>query len=233
MSEYYKELPDRVDDAFLAIEREARNHYDEVFANLDDFGSASSAQYEYMVKVQAAARHAEIDTLMKIDIPSPTREDTYNFYNLFRADVEAAIIDIRFARIKGADQFSVELDAKAKSDIHDHIGKIRQVIEQADLDQNKKNALFDRLTALAAEVDRNRTRFGAFTSNALVLAVVADKYISLMRFISPMLERLGKAKSDEETHGLPPPKRRAILEPPKAEPSAQRATADTDDEIPF
>jgi len=54
------------------------------------------------------------------------------------------------------------LTGEEKKEIHVHIERIRTLIDGSGLDDRKKNALLDRLTELAAEVNRNGTRTDRF-----------------------------------------------------------------------
>ncbi len=68
------------------------------------------------------------------------------------------------------------LDETEKTIIHSKIANIREIIEKSDLSDRKKNALFDRLSNLIKEVDRNGTKTDAFFAFAGDLAFVARDF---------------------------------------------------------
>lgn len=68
------------------------------------------------------------------------------------------------------------LDPAEKKDIQIHIEKIRSIIEGSQLADGKKNALFDRLSDLTSEVNRNGTRTDRFFAFASEFAFCARDF---------------------------------------------------------
>jgi hypothetical protein len=54
------------------------------------------------------------------------------------------------------------LETDEKQAIHKHLEKVRSIIEKSQLEDRKKNALFEKLSELAVEVNRNGTRTDRF-----------------------------------------------------------------------
>ena len=68
------------------------------------------------------------------------------------------------------------LEAEEKKEIHNHIANIRSIIESSSLHDRKKNSLFQRLSELVIEVDRNGTRTDRFFAFAAEVAFCAGDF---------------------------------------------------------
>ena len=136
-------------------------------------------------------------------------------------------------RLKTGGQTIVVLDATAREAIHALINAMREKLNELTLPENKREALFDKLNAFAAEVDRNRTRTEAFLSFVVDVArtagTVSDELKPLRQPIDRILDLIEKASN--WTDALPPWKDRKRIEgPPKRIAPPQQ---DLDDDIPF
>ncbi|MBB1091200.1 hypothetical protein HUU61_07840, partial [Rhodopseudomonas palustris] len=87
-------------------------------------------------------------------------------------DAEIDQLLIQFDSGVGESFGIARLNADEKKKVHDHISRIRKLIEDSDLTTRKKNALFERLNELAREVDLHGTRTDRFFSFAGDLAFV-------------------------------------------------------------
>lgn len=65
------------------------------------------------------------------------------------------------AQVAGAPGYAT-LEPGEKKELHEHLEKIRTIIESSSLDDRKKNSLFERINELAKEIDRNGTRTDRF-----------------------------------------------------------------------
>ena len=99
------------------------------------------------------------------------------------------------------------LNAEEKKKIHEHLSKIRELIESSDLSPRKKNALSDRLNALAKEVDSHGTGTDRF------FAFVADLGFSMGEFgknakplsdeVRGLIQSISRARARQEGVSLP------------------------------
>ena len=91
----------------------------------------------------------------------------------------------------------------------------RTILTVADLDDRKRNSLFEKLSAFEADVDRTRTRFENAMLAFIDIAAVAKNAEALSpvtELVRQINELLGKAKSEEpEKQQIPsPPERKRI-----------------------
>ena len=113
------------------------------------------------------------------------------------------------------------LDSDEKREISAHIERIRSIIQDSGLDDGKKNNLFDRLTDLASEVNRNGTRTDRFFAFASELSFCVGK---MTRNAKPAIEEtkamlriVYQARARQEGIQLPPGEDVPLLPEPKDE----------------
>jgi hypothetical protein len=99
------------------------------------------------------------------------------------------------------------LSEQEKNDIQGHVEQIRKIIEASKLDDRKKNALFETLSELSRDVNRNGTRtdrFFAFASElGFCLGDFAKKAKPLFDEVKAMLKILTQARARDENIKLP------------------------------
>lgn len=120
----------------------------------------------------------------KIAIKVP---DSVNLPSMQRI-VERYLLKDSFERHRSLEAATVaKLEPNEKKAIHTLIAGIRELIEQSELTDRKRNTLFARLNDLAAEVDRTATRFdnlmGATIEVATVLGEAGER-------AKPIVDRL-------------------------------------------
>jgi hypothetical protein len=113
------------------------------------------------------------------------------------------------------------LNATEKNKIHEHISRIRSLIDASDLPDRKKNALFERLNSLAGEVDQYGTRtdqFFAFMGDvAFVMGDMTNKAKPLIAEVKDMMKILSRSRARQEGVSLPPGDETVLLPPPEDE----------------
>ncbi|MBU3889232.1 hypothetical protein FM996_04135 [Methylosinus sporium] len=111
------------------------------------------------------------------------------------------------------------LNEQEKQKIRDHLEKIRRLIDESGLPVRKKNALFERLNALAQEVDQYGTRtdrFFAFMSDvAFVAGDMAKKSKPLIDEVKDMIKVVSRSRARQEGVSLPPGDEPILLPPPE------------------
>ena len=112
------------------------------------------------------------------------------------------------------------------------LGRIRKVINQTELPEPKKAAIYDKISALQAEVDKSTTRFDALLSRWLDLTNALGEGAENLEPLVKLMERLrgvfGRAKAAHDQGQLPAPEEQKQL------PGPEPAVADElDDEIAF
>lgn len=100
------------------------------------------------------------------------------------------------------------LDPEEKTQLHEHIEKIRSIIENSKLDDGKKNSLFQHLSALILEVNRNGSRtdrFFAFaTEVGFCLGDFGKNAKPLFEEVSSLIRVVTGARARREGIQLPP-----------------------------
>ena len=200
---------------------------------------------------EGSTRHQEqryIDTLIAFDdvynlgiltdfrIPPSEHDSFRHFFDSFcrHAEISSKKIKMEAARrLKTGEQTIVVLDATARQAIHTLINAIKDKLNELALLENKRESLFNKLNAFAAEVDRDRTRTESFLSFVVDVArtagAVRDELEPLQQPIDRLLGLIEKANTWHDA--LPAWKdRRRIEGPPKRLAPPQQ---DLDDDIPF
>jgi hypothetical protein len=99
------------------------------------------------------------------------------------------------------------LSKEEKTLIQKHIEKIREIIESSKLEDRKKNALFDDLTKLDRDVNRNGTRTDRFFAFASELGFCAGDFAKqakpLFDEVKAILKIVTRARARDENIQLP------------------------------
>lgn len=228
-------IPDDATDeeAFVILARAAQRKADPVVYDNDDRTDRVSYIIDYFGAIRAAAHAYEIAELGEIEVPDPNDPGIIQEYQRFQPRVQELILRLQLARKRNAPMYSVALDAEAKATIHALLDQIRAEVEAADLDLDKKNALFDAIAKLAAEVNKNRTGFQRSLAYMMALMPVGE---GISRIVGRILGVYKDQKDNEEWlfKSLKPPRSKAPL-PPPTKPKKPRETfsQNLDDEIPF
>ena len=166
----YDDLPEDPEQAFLVLERGFRN---ELTGSARAWGDEfpRSPYFDYMSKIRAAADALRLPFLNNWNLPA-FDDLSEAVFRHFLADVDGYCTRTRIALGRRNKQYSVAFDAAAKKKIRHYLDQIREVVQNAELDDRKKEALLARIAALQTEVDRKRTRFDAFAAYAIEAAGV-------------------------------------------------------------
>jgi hypothetical protein len=236
------DLPNDPELAFVAVEKILRAALEVRLSRArNDDVDLDPYRLEYMTRVLAAAHAYKIEALSALKIPRVTKQGIYEECQQFMADVDFVTMQIRLHEAQVSREGTVSLDLTTKRKIHHFIQKIRDQIEQSDLDVDKKEGLLEKLNKFAAEVDRDRTKLQAGMAFFVTLcAGIGDGFEKLkpVRDTFDSISRLlGQAMQLEEhfTPRLPSRKDRKRLEPPPEEEKqpSRPLGSDIDDDIPF
>ena len=129
----------------------------------------------------------------------------------------------------------VILDAAARSAIHTLIEKIREKLNDLQLPESKRDALFNKLNSFAAEIDRNRTRTEGFYAFAVDVARTARKINDELKPLQETIDRVfgWLDKASKWKDALPPWSDRKKIEPPPKRLPRPELSDIIDDDIPF
>lgn len=240
MDDFFDELPDDPDLAFLHLERTFRQRYQQKIDlyRSDDF--PAEIYLEYISCVLASKMELELDILEGWKVPSAS-DFHIDHFNDFRRDVDHFITALRIRHSRRVKGYSVRLDQATKSKIIHYIDKIREIVEVLEIDDWRKRVLFEKLSDFQNAVNKERTKFEYFGSlviySAEILGSAAQKAEPARKFIDSIARLIWGVDIEERSSRLPPPAERKRIEPPKNEPAPPRkATRDRnhiDDDIPF
>lgn len=233
----FDDLPDDDERAFAVLEQHERQKCDERVNNLENMAPIRQAQFDYINAVWALAGACGIDALTEYPIKLATSGGFDDHYAQFSAHARRIVYEISYRAAQAKRKESVELTPEAKGKIHSLIAKIREVIESADLEEEKKRALLDRVGELAKEVDRPRTQLRVALNMLLdVSATVgeaAENLTPLRKLTDMVIDLLAIARRDQ-LKALPAPPKRITAKPVVANESPPESfNQDLDDEIPF
>jgi len=193
---------------------------------------------EYVVHVLAF-----VDTrAIALDLPrDPPLLDSYfaDWYEGFirRVDYYKAAARLRVAARKKDNVTVLMLTPDFKTQIGGHLTAIRKIVAEAEISENKRDAIFRRINNLQEEVDRDRTRTEAAMALWLDLTSAISKGAKNLDPAIDRMERIIKilaaAKDENEQKALTAPQEKKRLAPPTTAPESPQSQESTDDEIPF
>ena len=230
----YVDLPDDPEMAFAVLQQRKYSALEQIWQNAEQRNWHEERRY-FDTLIAFDEVH-DLGILTAFRVPPSDRNSFNEFFESFcrQAEISSQKIKMEAARrVKTGAQTIVVLDATAREAIHALIDAIREKLNELALSENKRESLFSKLNAFAAEVDRNRTRTEAFLSFAVDVArtarVVKEEIKPLQQTVDRVLDLIEKA--NEWSDALPPWKDRKRIEgPPKRLAPPQQ---DLDDDIPF
>lgn len=229
----YLDLPDDPEEAFAILHNRKYQELEEYWEESRDNGHFFTRRY--VDKLLAFDEVHSLGFLTAFKSPPRRPSDFVDFFEDFRRHAEMTSQKILMEAARrhktGAEQIVV-LDDASRRAIHHLLSQIRDRLNEIAMPENKRESLFNKLNAFAAEIDRNRTRTAAFLAFAVeasrTVKEVNDQLKPLQHTIDRVLDFLDKATKWRDA--LPPwTDRKKIEGPPK-----QLPTPDSlDDEIPF
>jgi hypothetical protein len=203
-------------------------------------GTASwDVEREYVAHVLAFVDTRDIPLNLPKDLPRGDSEFGDWYRNFVRAvDYYKAVARLRVSARKKENVAVLILSPDFKTQIGGHLTAIRKIVIEAEISENKRDAIFRRINNLQEEVDRDRTR----TEAAMALLLDVTSAISKgAKNLDPALDRIeriikvfAKAKDDNEEKALMAPSERKRIAPPTNAPKQPPAPEPTtEDEIPF
>ncbi len=236
----FENLPQDPEDAFLVLEEHFREECDEQISRAHQDENLNIYHINYIAQVIAAINELGLQAQFADRVPVIQDVD-YTTYINFSKDVKHYRTTLLIRRGRRVQGYSVRFDPATKAKVQHHIEQLRGIFEQLEVEQEKREALFNKLNALQQEVDRERTRFDAFAALAIETAGVVGDVVEktqLLKILDSIARVMWGAKTEEETRCLPAPTLPKRIEAPKRTKTipAQRSAPnkdDTEDEIPF
>lgn len=230
LEEVYENLPADPEEAFLVLEAKFRT---ECESQMEDREQHQQYVYvEYIAQVIGAINALGLEGEFRREIPSIEDVDYSTFLN-FSKDVKHYRTMLQIRNGRRAQGFSVRFDAASQLKLKHHLDQFRSLVKKLEVEENKRTAILDRVTALERELDHSKTRYDEFGALVIETAGVlgeAAEQLDPLRKILDSIAGVIWGKKQEEQKSLPAPKEPKRLEPPKA--PQPRPTAD-DSDIPF
>jgi hypothetical protein len=234
------DLPDDPEEAFAVLQRREYRKLEHHWES-NEGGSGWYKERQYVDTLLAFDEVHSLGLVTAYASP-PTGDNHFaDFFQDFRRHVEVTAQKIRIEaarRQKTGATSIVVLDSPARDAIHKFVEAIRERLNELNLSDNKREALFGKLNAFAAEVDRNRTRtesFYAFVIDtgrlARDLETELKPFNELKHTIDRVLDWLDKAREWKDT--LPPWSNRKKVEAPRRQLPGPKGGSSLDDDIPF
>ncbi len=219
---------------FCKCERLARQRLGEARFNGNPNQPDEYNDYDYAVSVLAAAEEFGVEELLDFKLPWRGDDDWQDKCVMFRA--EATRVSTRFLLRYGNGSKSVTLDPATKQKISHWLNKLRELVQNADVSEEKKDRLLVLIDNLQTEVDRERTPVQAAGELWVTVCTYIGKGFNELKpaaeFIREIGSAIGIAKDKEETRRQLPKRK----EPKRIEAFQQENGSfdrNLDDEIPF
>lgn len=122
-----------------------------------------------------------------------------------------------------------------KEEIGKNLETIRKIVNQEVIDQNKREAIFRKISALQSEVDRDRTTYDALLGNVVELSKALGDSAENLEPAIQKIERIFAAitKATERLPFLPKKERPKLITSSENESAKNIKVDNFDDEIPF
>lgn len=199
------DLPEDDEQAFVLFERTIRDRY----LRISGKDSTDDAERAYVKHILSFVKQTGIELHINLAPPNDI-EGFYVWFDAFFRDIDDCVLDLRVAHArKNKTNFttSIYLSYDCREEIDKLLARVRKVVNQADFPEAKKDAIYQRIAALQAEVDKSRTRLDAFLSRWLDVTNAVGEGAENLEPLAKLLERimkvLGRAKAQQETGQLP------------------------------
>jgi hypothetical protein len=239
------DLPEDPAMAFMTLVNHAQRRFAEQANQIDldernEWQRLEELRHSFMNVIVAAAKRFEIEPFVSMQVP---RHDEFQASDprQFMSDVDHFVTQLMLDNSIRSRSESVAILPKSRDRIRSYVNGLRQCVEQANMDEGKREALLKRLDAFEHELERRRISFVAVTRVVLeILAVPGGVWASAdvaSRLGSNIMQAVAEMKTAEEDGRqiaqTAPPK---ALSPPRKQvnqPSASTFDMDTDDDVPF
>lgn len=231
----YAELPADPEQAFLILEQRYRDECNRQINSVPEDELTNVFYVDYIAQVLATIEALDLETEFDTKVINIEEVD-YITYRKFSKDVlyYRTILGIKHGR--RVQKFSVRFDGATKQKIRHHLTKVREIVENMEISQDKKEALLLKIGALEQEVDRDRTRFESYAAlvieSAGVLGDAADKLEPVRKWLDTIGRVIWGAKKEEGAKQLPPPAELKRIQPPQTTEQLPE-NGNLEDDIPF
>jgi hypothetical protein len=130
--------------------------------------------YSYMNRVLGAKDELQVKILMEYKPPTLAMIREIDF--LFIAgEVDRLRTRVQIRSSIRNKAYSVRFDAATKQKVRHLLNQIKEIVDEVELHDRKKEALYSKINALANEVDRDRTHVQAFGALVVEMAGIVGE----------------------------------------------------------
>ena len=182
---------------FYKMERVARDKLAEARREAGQNEWIAYDELDYMMEVLPAAEALGISELTDWNLPDPTDGNSDGYCRRFRLDATRVShkLMIKYAGRGEQDPNTVALNAEAKKDVRYHLGEVRTAVERSNCPSWRKNELYEALSELEREIDKERTRLAAVLN---VLGKAALGEVNVPDAVGRIVMIVQEAKDREE-----------------------------------
>lgn len=164
------------------------------------------------------------------DITPYTDEAFYSGFSQFLNEINYARTRLSLRKIRhesGAAGTPVLINSSYKDEITNALNTIKKIVNQEIKDENKKDKIFSKISALQSEIDRDRTTVDAIFSRMIDLSKVVGE---CAEHIDPLVEKMERLKKlfwdkTEKVKTLPPNENTKMI--------SSDSSLELDDDVPF
>jgi len=186
---------------------------------------------EFVTTLQGFLNEYDIEVPKSLLRPISIDSDSYSQeFDNFKIEISRLYSQFRFrtARLNSeSSSVSLKLGKDYRTEIHEYIEKIREIVRVTDIPIDKRDRIFKQVSKLSLEVDRDRSNPQALLALIVEVSGTSGKVAENLEPVADLADKivtvLGKAKAESLQKLLEGP--RKMLPPPEKD--------ELDDEIPF
>lgn len=206
----------------------------------NEWRQIENLRLSFMNVVLASAKRFEINPFVAMDVPKRNQFDTRD-YEQFKYDLDHYVTQLILDNSLRSKSESVEILPKSKDTIRGYVRALRDCIENANMAENKREALLKKLDALETELEKRRVNMMNVARVAFALWAIPGSawasYDVANKLISSLMHNVSEAKEAEDSLKKLPAKQapKKLSAPRKAQPIIGKGFGvdDLDDDIPF
>ncbi|MCW2308558.1 hypothetical protein [Rhodobium gokarnense] len=213
--EFLAELPDDPAQAFILLEKEFRNEL--ILQNRSVNLVDRRLKNYYITSIMTSLNTLELKGSLRYINPDSNIEYHIQNFDDFLSSVGALLLHLKIKR-RGNKKYSVQIDIETRSEIINYVSKIKTLIRDSKIEENKKDAIFKKIHNLEIEIERVRTRYEVVADFMLATASlggeIGEKLEPLRKWVDSIARLIGNAKKEEQKQ-LTSPDEIKQIEPPK------------------
>jgi hypothetical protein len=179
------------------------------------------AERDYAVYMIAFTEARNIDLDVEDAIPASDSDFKVFFERLMsRVDVTLAIARMALANQRKKSDTTFHIGISFKTQIGGHLTAIRKIVQEATLSDAKREAIFNRIEKLQAEVNRDRTKtetaVGLWLDITSAISHGAERLDPAIDRLERIMKVFAEARDEDTATRLPAPPEQKRIPPPKA-----------------